>query len=129
VFPPIWQGILMMLGAAVREEILFRYCALNLLTWLAMKALRRPQPTAPIVWTANIFVAFIFAGLHLVPAAPLLNLNPVATTAAIALGTIAGALLGWVYWRHGLLMAIFTHAIAGLVLYLGARALIAAFSP
>jgi hypothetical protein len=52
-------------------------------------------------------------------------LNPVATTAAIVLGTIAGALLGWVYWQHGLVMAIFTHAIAGLLLYLGARALIA----
>ena len=25
VFPPVWQGILMMLGAAVREEILFRF--------------------------------------------------------------------------------------------------------
>jgi hypothetical protein len=124
-FPPIWQGILMMLGAAVREEILFRFCALNLLTWLAMKVLRRPQPTASVVWSANILVAFIFAGLHLVPAAPLLDLNPVATAAAIALGTLAGTLLGWVYWRHGLLMAIYTHAIAGLGLYLGARALIA----
>jgi hypothetical protein len=124
VFPPIWQGILMMLGASVREEILFRFCALNLFTWLAMKVLHRPQPTAAIVWPANIFVASIFAGLHLVPAAPLLDLNPVATTAAVALGTFAGALLGWVYWRHGLVMAIFTHAIAGLLLYLGARGLI-----
>jgi hypothetical protein len=125
VFPPIWQGIFMMLGAAVREEILFRFCALNLFTWLAMKIFRRPEPTIAIVCTTNILIAFAFAGLHLVPAAPLLDLNLAATTAAIALGTLAGAVLGWIYWRHGLVMAIFTHAIAGLLLYLGARSLIA----
>jgi hypothetical protein len=125
VFPPVWQGILMMLGAAVREEILFRFGAMNLLAWLAMKILRQPQPTTSIVWTANIVVALAFAGLHLVPAAQLLDLNAVATAAAVALATLAGAFLGLVYWRHGLLMAILTHAIAGLVVYLGARALIA----
>jgi hypothetical protein len=124
-FPPVWQGILMMLGAAVREEIHFRFCAMNVLAWLAMKILRQPQLTGGIVWTVNVFVAFGFAGLHLLPASQLLDMNPMATTAAIALGTLAGILLGWVYWRHGLVMAIFTHAVAGLVLYLGARGLIA----
>jgi hypothetical protein len=90
-----------------------------------MKVLRQPQPTAAIVWPANILVTVAFAGLHLVPAAELLDLNRVATAAAIALATLAGALFGWVYWRHGLIMAIFTHAIAGLLVYLGARGTIA----
>ena len=72
-----------------------------------------------------MLVALVFAGLHLVPAAQLLDLNAIATAAAIALATLAGVLFGWVYWRHGLIMAIFTHAIAGLLVYLGARGLIA----
>jgi membrane protease YdiL (CAAX protease family) len=118
----------MMLGASVREEILFRFCALNLFTWLAMKILRQPQPTTAIVWPANILVALLFAWLHLVPAAQLLDSNAIATGTAIALATLAGAVFGWVYWQHGLTMAIFTHAIAGLVVYLGTRGLIA-FAP
>ena len=68
VFPPVWQGILMMLGAAVREEILFRFLPLNLFTWLVMKILRQPQPTTAIVWAANILVSLVLASLHLLPA-------------------------------------------------------------
>jgi hypothetical protein len=43
----------------------------------------------------------------------------------MAVATVAGVVLGWIYWRHGLLMAMFTHAIAGLLVYLGARGLFA----
>jgi hypothetical protein len=125
VFPPIWQGILMMLGAAVREEILFRLFALNLFVWIAMKALRKQESTTTMVWSMNVFAAFIFAWMHLLPAGQLLDLNDIATGAAMALATVAGVVLGWVYWQHGLLMAIFTHAIAGVLIYLGARGLIA----
>jgi membrane protease YdiL (CAAX protease family) len=125
VFPPIWQGILMMLGAAVREEILFRFFALNLFVWLAMKTLRKQEPTTTMVWAMNVLAALVFTGKHLLPAGQLLDLNDTATGAAMALATVAGVVLGWVYWRHGLLMAMFTHAIAGLLVYLGARGLVA----
>jgi hypothetical protein len=128
VFPPVWQGILMMLGAAVREEILFRFFALNLFVWIAMKVLRKQEPTTTMVWATNVFVALVFAWLHLLPAGRLLDLNAAATGAAMALATSAGVVLGWVFWQHGLLMAIFTHAIAGLLVYLGARGLIAVAS-
>jgi hypothetical protein len=125
VFPPVWQGVLMMLGAAVREEILFRLFALNVLVWIAMKLMRKQDPTAAMVWAANMLVALVFSGMHLVPAAQLLDLNSMAMGGVIGLATVAGIALGWVYWRHGLLMAIFTHALAGVLLYLGARGLIA----
>jgi membrane protease YdiL (CAAX protease family) len=124
VFPPIWQGILMMLGAAVREEILFRFFAMNLFVWVAMKVCRRQGPSPAIVWATNVLVAAIFAGMHFILVAPLLDLNAIAVVVATALGTLAGVLLGWVYWRHGLLMAIYTHAIAGVLVYLGGRGLI-----
>jgi hypothetical protein len=125
VFPPVWQGILMMLGASVREEILFRFFALNLFVWIAMKALRKQEPTTTMVWAINVFAALVFAGMHLLPAGQLLDLNDIATGAAMALATAAGVILGWVYWRHGLLMAMFTHAIGGVLIYLGGRGLIA----
>lgn len=121
VFPPVWQGILMMLGAAVREEILFRFFALNLLVWLVMKAAGRQEPTVAIAWASNAFVALVFAVLHLVPAAQFLALNALAGSIAIAIGVVAGVVFGWVYWRYGLLMAMFTHAVGGLLVYLGAR--------
>lgn len=125
VFPPIWQGILMMLGAAVREEILFRFFALNLFVWIAMKILRQQEPTTAMVWMTNILVALVFALMHLLPAAQILNLNAIARGLVVALVTVAGILFGRVYWRHGLLMAMFTHAVAALLVYLGARGLIA----
>jgi membrane protease YdiL (CAAX protease family) len=125
VFPPVWQGILMMLGAAVREEILFRLFALNFFVWVVMKILRRQRPAATTVWATNVLVALVFAGMHLIPTAQLLDLSAIAMGLVLALGTGAGVLLGWVYWRYGLLMAMFTHAIGGLLLYLGARGLIA----
>jgi hypothetical protein len=125
VFPPVWQGILMMLGAAVREEILFRFFALNLFVWIGMKAAGKHQPTTAIVWATNGLVALVFAVLHLVPATQLLDLSAIAMGLVLAVATFGGLLLGWIYWRHGLLMAILTHAIAGLLVYLGARGLIA----
>jgi membrane protease YdiL (CAAX protease family) len=114
----------MMLGAAVREEILFRFFAMNLFVWVSMKILRRQRPTPAIVWATNVLVAAIFAWMHLILAAPLLDLSAIAVVVATALGTVAGVLLGWVYWRHGLLMAIYTHAVAGVLVYLGGRGLI-----
>lgn len=125
VFPPIWQGILMMLGASVREEILFRFFALNLFTWIAMKMLRRQKPTTAIIWVTNVLAAILFASLHVPPVAQVLDLKPIAIGVGIALAAVAGVLLGWVYWRHGLLMAMFTHAVAGILLYLGVRGLMA----
>ena len=48
----------MMLGAAVREEILFRFFAMNLFVWIAMKVLRKQEPTTAIVWSTNVLVAW-----------------------------------------------------------------------
>jgi hypothetical protein len=125
VFPPVWQGILMMLGAAVREEILFRLFALNLFAWMAMKLFRQQQPTPAIIWTTNLCVALLFAAMHLIPAASLLKLNAIAVGVAIVLATSAGILFGRVYWRHGLLMATWAHAVGGVLVYLGGRSLLA----
>jgi hypothetical protein len=124
VFPPVWQGALMMLGAAVREEILFRFFALNLLVWMVTRLTRNAKPTAASVWAANVLISLAFAVAHLVPASQLLAMNATASGLAVALATLAGAVLGQVYWRHGLIMAIFTHGVCGLLLYLGGRSAI-----
>jgi membrane protease YdiL (CAAX protease family) len=125
VFPPVWQGILMMLGAAVREEILFRLFALNFFTWIGMKAFRQQSATPFMIWVVNLLVALLFAWMHLIPVAPVLDLNAIATGGAVVVATLASALLGWVYWRYGLVAAMFTHAVGGVLVYLGARSLIA----
>jgi membrane protease YdiL (CAAX protease family) len=78
-----------------------------------------------MVWTSNVLVALVFAGLHLIPMAELLELSTIAMGLVLALATGAGVLLGWVYWRSGLLMAMFTHAIGNLAVYLGVRSLMA----
>lgn len=124
-FPPIWQGSLLLLGAAVREEILFRLFALNLCTWIGMKLFRRKQPTPQLIWAANVLTAFAFAVLHLVPASQMLALNPSAMALVLVLATVAGTVFGYIYWRYDLVMAVLSHAVAGLVLYLGVRGALA----
>jgi membrane protease YdiL (CAAX protease family) len=124
-FPPIWQGSLLLLGAAVREEILFRLFALNLCTWIGMRLFRKKQPTPQIIWAANVLTAFAFAVLHLVPASRVLELNPTAMTLVLLLATVAGTAFGYIYWRYDLVMAVFSHAIGGLVIYLGVRGTLA----
>jgi hypothetical protein len=125
VFPPVWQGLVMMLGAAVREEILFRLFAMNVFTWIGMKALRQQSATNYMIWVVNVLVALLFAWMHMIPAAALLDVNAISTVGAATLATASGALLGWVYWRHGLLAAVLTHAVGGVLTYLGGRSLIA----
>jgi membrane protease YdiL (CAAX protease family) len=89
-----------------------------------MKAFRQQSATPFMVWVVNVLVALLFAWMHLIPAAALLDLNSIATGGAVALATLASALFGWVYWRYGLLMAMFTHAVGGVLVYFGARSLI-----
>ena len=125
VFPPIWQGVMMLLGAAFREEVLFRLFALNVFVWIATKALRRREPGAKIVWASITVVAFIFALMHLAPLTQLLELTELSVAVGLLLSTGAGVLFGWTYWRYGLLIAVVTHAVCNVSLYLGVRAVLA----
>ena len=118
----------MLLGAAIREEILFRLLALNLFVWIAMKVRGDKEATSRTFWMINTFVAVVFAMLHLIPASLVIDLNAITLGIGIVLVTGAGVVFGHVYRLHGLVMAMLTHAVSSLLLYLGVRCSIAFFA-
>jgi membrane protease YdiL (CAAX protease family) len=117
VMPPIWQGLLMMIGAAIREEILFRFGILNLFVWLFSMLTRQTRPNRLVVGTAIAVTSVGFAALHVVPLSAVLELTWRAKVVGTALGTEVGVLLGWTYCRHGLIAAIVCHLGAGITLF------------
>jgi membrane protease YdiL (CAAX protease family) len=117
VMPPIWQGLLMMIGAAIREEILFRFGILNLFVWLFSMLARQTRPNRQVVGTAIAVTSIGFAALHVVPVSGVLELTWRAKVVGIGVGSAVGVLLGWTYWRHGLLAAIVCHLGAGVTLF------------
>ena len=121
VHPPYWSGLGLMIGAAIREEILFRLGALSFVTWIATKFTRRRPPFTFEFWLGNLIVAIAFAIVHALSAAPLLNLSTGANVIVLVLVGVASASLGWIYWRYGLVAAICAHMIAGTVMYSGIR--------
>ncbi len=128
ILPPVWQGLLLMLGAAVREELLFRFAILNLLVWLIMKLSGRAAPNSAILWGAIVVSSCGFSLAHIVPAIGLLDISAVAGTLIFTAAALGGILLGWVFVRNGLLAAVLTHVVAGLIVYSGARILMATMS-
>jgi hypothetical protein len=55
--------------------------------------------------------------VHLVPVSGVLELTWLAKIIGTGLGSAAGILLGWTYWRHGLIAAIVCHFGAGITLF------------
>jgi hypothetical protein len=121
VMPPFWQGLLMMIGAAIREEILFRFGILNLFVWLFWMLTRQSKPNGQVVGAAIAVTSIGFGVLHVLPVSDVLKLTWRAEVVGIGVGSAVGILLGWAYWRHGLLAVIVCHSGAGITLFICVR--------
>jgi membrane protease YdiL (CAAX protease family) len=108
----------MMIGAAIREEILFRFGILNLFAWLFSMLARQRRPNQLVVGTAIAVTSVGFAAVHLVPFSGVLELTWRAKVVGTGVGSAVGVLLGWTYCRHGLLAAIVCHSGAGVTLFI-----------
>jgi membrane protease YdiL (CAAX protease family) len=117
VIPSFWQGLLMMIGAAIREEILFRFGILNLIVWLFCMLSRHSTPSRLVVGAAITVTSVGFGALHVMPLSDAFELTWLGKVVGIGFGAAAGILLGWAYFRHGLLAAIVCHLGAGITLF------------
>ncbi|WP_100642384.1 CPBP family intramembrane glutamic endopeptidase [Alteromonas facilis] len=110
-------GFLVSLGAAVGEEVLFRFGIMTLLLWIAVKLFKTNRVTAPVAWTVILLVAFGFDLAHI----PQVIANDAATSFAVwatILGNVVvGSLYGWCYWRYGLAIAMVAHFSVDIVLH------------
>lgn len=104
-------------GAAVAEEVWFRFGALTLFVWLVTKLSGKKEGTRTIFWSIIVVTSVLFGLAHL----PQLFSFGACTTFAIV-GTIVGntavgILYGWLFWRRGLFAAICAHFSVDLVIH------------
>ena len=110
-------GLAVSFGAAIGEEVWFRFGLMTLLVWIATRVTRHSEPTNTIVWGVIFVAAICFAIAH-VPQLIAYGAGNVVGVSATLLGNIAvGLLYGWLYWQRGLIAAIVAHFAVDLILH------------
>ncbi|MFH1183589.1 MAG: CPBP family glutamic-type intramembrane protease [Chloroflexota bacterium] len=119
VKPTAWQGFLASFYGAINEEILLRLCVMSFLVWLGRFISRTAdgKPTLAVLWIANILAALLFGLGHLPATAALVPLMPVVIMRSIVLNGLIGVGFGYLYFKHGLESAMFSHFSSDIVLH------------
>lgn len=110
-------GLLVSIGAALGEEVWFRFGLMTLLFYGYTRVSKQSQISSIAAFTLIALVATTFGLAHL----PSLASYDAATSFAMSstiLGNVAvGMLYGWCFWRYGLIMAILAHLTVDIVLH------------
>lgn len=113
---PLGFRILVVLYSGVTEELLYRLFLATFVAWLAHMAVSRftTEPRVLAQWLGILVAALMFGLAHVD------NLPEVAhpVLRAVTVNGAAGLILGWLYWWRGLEVAILTHMVAIVVLYI-----------
>jgi len=113
---PLVFRLLVVVYSGVTEELIYRLFFSTLVAWLAYGALSRLDVGLEHLaqWLGILVAAFMFGLAHVgnLPDVP----HPVLR--AVAVNGVAGVILGWLYWWRGLELAVFTHMVAIVVLYI-----------
>jgi membrane protease YdiL (CAAX protease family) len=103
-------------GFPIIEEIHFRLFLMTVLVWLITKLLRAPagKLSASGWWTAIVIQGLMFGAIHAATGEGTLWWEPRAMQMLLEPRTVAGIVLGYVYWRWGLETSILAHVFADL---------------
>jgi membrane protease YdiL (CAAX protease family) len=116
-FRGVTGGLLVSIGAAIGEEIWFRFGLMTLLLWLLKYLFKLRELTLTAIWSVMLIVAITFGTAHI----PQLMAYGAGSNFAIwgtMLGNISVSFLyGWCYWRYGLMSAIIAHFCLDIVLH------------
>lgn len=102
-------GILVSIGAAVGEEVWFRLGLMSILLWVVTRIAGHKSIRTSTAWLVIIFVAVIFAAVHLPQLMSYGAGSPFAIWATIFGNSLVGIFFGWCYWRQSLIAAIAAH--------------------
>lgn len=114
--PPAWTGFLASVGAGIQEEIWLRLGIMTVFVWIGTGIIRRTPPASGVVWTANVLAATLFGVLHLPQAAVFFGLSVPIVIYTLLGNAVPGVILGWLYWRYGLVAAMVAHLTGDCVL-------------
>ena len=110
-------GFLVSIGAAIGEEVWFRFGLMTLLLFGLLKITGKQQINGLQFWTVVLVVSLGFGLAHL----PSLSAAGAADSAGIwgtILGNVATSILfSWCFWRYGLFAAITAHFVQDIMLH------------
>jgi len=110
-------GTLVSIGAAVGEEVWFRFGLMTLVLWLVKKTFKLDLISNRFALSVIVVIAFLFGLAHL-PQLSAVGADTMFAVWATILGNIAvGVLYGWCFWRYGLFYAIIAHFSLDIVLH------------
>lgn len=116
-FRGVTGGLLVSIGAAIGEEVWFRFGLLTLLFYGYAKFSKTTQLSAFAGLSIITLVAVLFGAAHLPSLVSYNGATSFAVSATILGNVAVGILYGWSYWRYGLLMAITAHFSLDIVLH------------
>lgn len=117
-FRGVTGGLLVSLGAAIAEEVWFRYGLLTLVFYAYLTLTKTERLSQISALVLIILVAFVFGLAHL-PQLLSFGAGSLFAIWATILGNVAvGILYGWCFWRYGLFTAIIAHFTLDLVLHM-----------
>ncbi len=114
------QALLLgVLYGGISEEVMMRWGLMTMICWGLMRLSRKPSPTMPgqIAWTGILASAFLFALGHLPAMGPAGGLEVLPVVRVLVLNTLAGTVLGWIFWKRSLESAFVAHAFVHVSFY------------
>ena len=117
--PAAWKGLLASFYGGINEELLLRLGLMSIFVWIGhfVSKTEDGRPTLAVLWIANILAAVLFGLGHLPVTATLVTITPLVVARAIVLNGVFGVAAGYLYYKHGLEAAMFSHFTADIVLH------------
>ena len=116
--PNTFEWSLRCLSAALTEEIFFRFGLMTFFVWALRAIVKKPADDVPSLWIGNLFVSLLFAGAHL---SQLTFHGWSLLIPFVMFSSGASMVMGWLYMRYGLVLAIIAHFIGDLMVYVVPR--------
>jgi hypothetical protein len=116
-FRGVIGGVLVSMGAAIGEEVWFRFGLMTLALWLTKKLFKLNSLSNKHAFIVIAVIGFLFGLAHL-PQLASFNADTQFAVWATILGNVAVSILyGWCFWRFGLVSAIVAHFSVDIVLH------------
>lgn len=103
---PLWRPLALAFESSILEEITFRLFALSALAWIASRLTNRQVLAFRVGWLGS---TLLFGLAHIPAWFSATNAGALLFALVLLLNGAGGLLLGWVFWRWGLVQAICCH--------------------
>ena len=110
-------GVLVSIGAAIGEEVWFRYGLLSVCFYLYLKLSKKAQLDSFSALTLITFIALLFGFAHLPQLSSFGADTAFAILATVLGNVVVGIWYGWCYWKYGLIAAMIAHFSLDIVLH------------